>query len=54
VVTAQNTFLNNQQTLVNLQTQHLTAPVQLIEALGGGWDRSQSPTLAQVTKKPSS
>jgi hypothetical protein len=26
--------------------------VQLIEALGGGWDRSQLPTLEQVTRKP--
>jgi len=25
----------------------------LIEALGGGWDRSQLPTPGQVTAKPS-
>jgi hypothetical protein len=30
----------------------MTAAVQLIMALGGGWDRSQLPTPEQVTKKP--
>jgi hypothetical protein len=30
----------------------MTASVQLIVALGGGWDRSQLPTPAQVTQKP--
>jgi hypothetical protein len=32
--------------------QEMTASVQLIEALGGGWDRSQLPTPTQVTQKP--
>jgi hypothetical protein len=31
----------------------MTSSVQLIEALGGGWDRSQLPTPAQITQKPS-
>ena len=53
VITAQTTLLANQQTLTNLQVQEMTASVQLIEALGGGWDRSQLPTPAQVTQKPS-
>ena len=52
VVTAQTTLLNNQQSLTTLQVQEMTASVQLIEALGGGWDRSQLPTPAQVTAKP--
>jgi hypothetical protein len=30
----------------------MTASVQLIAALGGGWDKSQLPTPAQVTQKP--
>ena len=51
VVTAQTTLLSNQQTLANLHVQQMTASVQLIEALGGGWDRSQLPTPAQVSKK---
>jgi NodT family efflux transporter outer membrane factor (OMF) lipoprotein len=52
VVTAQTTLLANRQSLANLEVQQMTASVQLIEALGGGWDRSQLPTPAQVTGKP--
>jgi outer membrane protein TolC len=51
VVTVQTTLLNNQQTLATLHVQEMTASVQLIEALGGGWDRSQLPTPAEVSKK---
>lgn len=51
VVTVQTTLLNNQQTLAALHVQEMTASVQLIEALGGGWDRSQLPTPADVSKK---
>ena len=40
VVTAQTTLLSNQQTLATLHVQEMTASVQLIEALGGGWDRT--------------
>jgi NodT family efflux transporter outer membrane factor (OMF) lipoprotein len=54
VVTAQTTLLANQQTLAVLEVQQMTASVQLIESLGGGWDRSQLPTPAQITQKPSS
>jgi NodT family efflux transporter outer membrane factor (OMF) lipoprotein len=52
VVTLQTTLLGDQQTVTSLQMQQMTASVQLIEALGGGWDRSQLPTPAQVTQKP--
>jgi NodT family efflux transporter outer membrane factor (OMF) lipoprotein len=52
VVTAQTTLLANRQSLVTLEVQQMTASVQLIEALGGGWDRSQLPTPAQITEKP--
>ena len=52
VTTAQTTLLANQQTLVGLKVQEMTASVQLIMALGGGWDRSQLPTPADVTQKP--
>jgi NodT family efflux transporter outer membrane factor (OMF) lipoprotein len=51
VVTAQTTLLNNQQTLANLHVQEMTSSVQLIEALGGGWDRSQLPTPTEVSRK---
>jgi NodT family efflux transporter outer membrane factor (OMF) lipoprotein len=53
VVIAQTTLLDNQQSLTTLQVQEMTASVQLIEALGGGWDRSQLPAPPQVTEKPS-
>jgi NodT family efflux transporter outer membrane factor (OMF) lipoprotein len=52
VITAQNTLLTDQQTMTNLQTQVMTASVQLIVALGGGWDSSQLPTPAQVSQTP--
>ena len=51
VVTAQTTLLSDQQTLVTLHTNVMTASVQLIEALGGGWDRTQLPTPEQVSKR---
>jgi len=52
VVIAQTTLLGNQQTLVTTQVSEMVAAVQLITALGGGWDRSQLPTPEQVTHKP--
>jgi len=51
VVTAQATLLADRQTLATLHTQAMTASVQLIEALGGGWDSSQLPTPDEMTKK---
>jgi NodT family efflux transporter outer membrane factor (OMF) lipoprotein len=52
VLVAQNTVLADQQTLNNLQVQEMTSAVALVEALGGGWDRSQLPDAPQVTQKP--
>jgi NodT family efflux transporter outer membrane factor (OMF) lipoprotein len=52
VLTAQNTLLADQQILTNLRTQAMTSSVQLITALGGGWDSSQLPTPAQVSQTP--
>jgi NodT family efflux transporter outer membrane factor (OMF) lipoprotein len=43
VITAQTTLLSTQQTAVGLRREQMTATVQLIEALGGGWDASQLP-----------
>ena len=51
LVTAQTTLLSGQQSLTSLQIEQMTASVQLIEALGGGWDASQLPTPQQVSKK---
>jgi len=50
VLVAQTTLLSDQLTLATLRTQAVTASVQLIEALGGGWDRSQLPSPADVSK----
>jgi NodT family efflux transporter outer membrane factor (OMF) lipoprotein len=53
VVTAQTTLLADRQTLTTLQVEQMTASVELIQALGGGWDVSQLPTNSQITAKPS-
>lgn len=52
VLTAQNTLLADQQSLVNLQTQRMTSEVQLIIALGGGWEATDLPSPSQVSEKP--
>ena len=49
VITAQTTLLTNQQTAVNLRRDQMTASVQLIEALGGGWDAAQLPSVKDVS-----
>jgi NodT family efflux transporter outer membrane factor (OMF) lipoprotein len=49
VITAQTTLLGDQQTLTTLRVNEMTAAVQLIQALGGGWDNSQLPTPVSVT-----
>jgi NodT family efflux transporter outer membrane factor (OMF) lipoprotein len=48
VITAQTALLNNQRTVVNLRTQQMTASVELIKALGGGWNASELPTPKQL------
>ncbi len=52
VLIAQTTVLSDQQILNALQVQEMTSAVALVEALGGGWDRSQLPSPQQVTQKP--
>ena len=52
VITAQTTLLTNQRTAVNLQMQQMTASVQLIKALGGGWNASQLPSQKELLAKP--
>jgi len=52
VTTAQATVLADQQTLASLQIQESVASVELIQALGGGWDVTQLPTPAQLSVKP--
>jgi outer membrane protein TolC len=48
VITAQATLLNNQRAAVNLEAQEMTASVELIKALGGGWNASELPTQKQL------
>lgn len=43
VLIAENALIQNQRTLANLETAQFTGSVQLIAALGGGWDTSQLP-----------
>jgi outer membrane protein TolC len=52
VLTAQTSLLSNKQTAVNLRIQQMTASVQLIEALGGGWNASQLPSQKDVAAPP--
>jgi outer membrane protein TolC len=46
VITAQTTLLSNQRTALNLRMEQMTANVQLIKALGGGWDVSAGSAAA--------
>jgi NodT family efflux transporter outer membrane factor (OMF) lipoprotein len=51
VIVAQTTLLNNEQTAVNIQIQEMTSSVQLILALGGGWNESELPPPKKVTSQ---
>ncbi len=51
VTAAQLTLLSNQQTQVTLRVNEMTAAVELVQALGGGWNVSELPTASQVTSK---
>ena len=51
VMTAQLTLLSNQQTQVTLRVNEMTAAVELVQALGGGWNASQLPEASTVTSK---
>jgi NodT family efflux transporter outer membrane factor (OMF) lipoprotein len=49
VITAETALFTNQQTAVNLRIQQMTASVQLVEAVGGGWDASQLPSAGLMS-----
>ncbi len=51
VITAQTTLFSNQQTAVTLRITQIVDSVQLIEALGGGWDSSTLPTSQQIISR---
>jgi NodT family efflux transporter outer membrane factor (OMF) lipoprotein len=52
VLTAQTSLLSNKQIAVNLRIQQMTSTVQLIEALGGGWNASQLPSQKDIAAPP--
>jgi outer membrane protein TolC len=54
VVLAQTTLLNSKVTLNSLQVEEMTSTVELVQALGGGWDRTQLPTPTQAGAKTTS
>src|SRR5216683_1788495 len=45
VLTAQSIALSDERTAADLMTRRMTASVQLVKALGGGWDRTQLPKM---------
>ena len=49
VITAQTTLLTDQQTQVTLRVSEMTAAVELVQALGGGWDATQLPAAEKIT-----
>ena len=51
VMTAQTTLLGDQVTLNSLQVEEVLSAVQLVQALGGGWDATQLPTPQQAGAK---
>jgi outer membrane protein TolC len=51
VITAQTTLFGNQQTGVNLRITQIVDSVQLVEALGGGWDATALPSSEQIVSR---
>lgn len=48
VITAENAALSDEVTAVNILGRRMASAVQLVEALGGGWDVSELPTEATL------
>ena len=48
VIAAQTALLSDQQAAVNFRVQQMVASVNLIKALGGGWDASQIPSSKEI------
>jgi NodT family efflux transporter outer membrane factor (OMF) lipoprotein len=51
VITAQTTLLSDQQSAVTLRVNEITAAVQLVQALGGGWNQTQIPSASQIASQ---
>jgi len=52
VLLAQTALLGEERSALSVLTRRMTATVLLIEALGGGWEASKLPTVADLTAKP--
>ena len=52
VITAQTSLLSSRQTLVSLQASRILAAVQLVAALGGGWQAGDLPSEGDTAKSP--
>jgi NodT family efflux transporter outer membrane factor (OMF) lipoprotein len=53
VITAQNTFLTNRETELQIQLRRITASINLIDNLGGGWDTTQWKQTEQLAMQAS-
>ena len=51
VITAQNAALSDELTAVNILGRRMASAVQLIQALGGGWDRTTLPQRPECCDK---
>jgi NodT family efflux transporter outer membrane factor (OMF) lipoprotein len=52
VIAAQTVVLTNRETEVQIEVRQMLASVQLIEALGGGWDPNELPQMKDLLAKP--
>jgi NodT family efflux transporter outer membrane factor (OMF) lipoprotein len=52
VITAQTAFLNAREAEVQVELRQLTSSVNLINNLGGGWDRSEWPQTESLAQHP--
>ena len=51
VITAQNAALNNQRAAVDIRVRQMTASVNLVKALGGGWSASELPAAGALVSR---
>ena len=51
VIVAQNAALSDEVTAVNILGRRMASAVQLIQALGGGWDRASIPNRPECCGK---
>jgi NodT family efflux transporter outer membrane factor (OMF) lipoprotein len=52
VITDQLTLLGDEETALTIRQDQFLAVVSLVQALGGGWDKSQLPNIEELKKVP--